>query len=168
LTDTLTEKPAEASHPPAATNAVSPTQVDASAAPRADWPIEARFAAWVILAAGAVFRICKWGHWRSLWMDELYIAHSILTRGFWELLSQPLRYWQTAPAGFLVLERLCVDIPWAGGGERVLRFPALLAGLASLPLFYAVTRRVLSVRAGLMALIIFASLTPLIYYSQET
>ena len=157
MTETLADQPAQS--PP------SPEAQPVQPAEQAAWPIEARFAAWVIMGAGAIFRICKWAHWRSLWLDELYLCHSILTRGFWDLLTQPLRYWQASPSGFLVLERICVDL--MGGGERVLRLPSLLAGLASLPLFYAVVRRVLAVRPALMALALFASLTPLIYYSQE-
>jgi Dolichyl-phosphate-mannose-protein mannosyltransferase len=129
------------------------------------WPVEATATAWLIVAGGAFFRIRAWLHWRSLWLDEIYVAHSIVTRGFWRLLSQPLDFWQAAPPGFLVLERTCVDL--FGAGERALRLPSLLAGVAAVPLFYLLARRVLSLRGVLIAVILFACMSPLVYYSQE-
>jgi hypothetical protein len=119
----------------------------------------------VLVAAGALFRVRWYFHWRSLWLDELFLAHSILHRGFGELLLKPLDYWQAAPVGFLALERLCVDL--LGNGERALRLPSLLGGVASVPLFYLLARRLLSLRGTLLALLMFASISPLIHYSAE-
>ncbi|HUB26550.1 MAG TPA: glycosyltransferase family 39 protein [Tepidisphaeraceae bacterium] len=135
------------------------------ARPAGFWPREAVVTGWLIVLAGAVLRVRNWLHWRSLWLDEIYLAHSVVTRGFHRLLLSPLDYWQAAPAGFLVLERTCVDL--FGSGERSLRLPSLLAGLAALPMFYGLARRILSLRAALLAILLFSCLVPLIYYAQE-
>jgi 4-amino-4-deoxy-L-arabinose transferase-like glycosyltransferase len=129
------------------------------------WPIEALVFAWLMIAAGIVFRLRAYLHWRSLWMDELFLMHSIATRGFVDLLFKPLDYWQGAPAGFLVMERICVDL--FGLRERGLRLPSLLAGVASLPIFFALVKRLLSVRAVLVAVCLMASLPPMIHYCAE-
>ncbi|HTW94775.1 MAG TPA: hypothetical protein VMD30_08285, partial [Tepidisphaeraceae bacterium] len=74
MTDTLiVRSPEEPSRPEYQGQAVATAQTQPSPATGAGWPVEARFAAWVIMSAGAIFRICKWVHWRSLWLDELYI-----------------------------------------------------------------------------------------------
>lgn len=140
----------------------------ATAAPqskRNGWPVEATITAWLILIGGAIFRIRCFCHWRSLWLDEIYLTHSIVTRGFYRLLFEPLDYWQGAPPGFLVLERVCVDL--FGVGERRLRLPSLVAGLASLPLFFFLARRALTLRATLLSVILFSCLWPMIYFSEE-
>ena len=129
------------------------------------WPREAVVTGWLIVLAGAVFRVRSWLHWRSLWLDEIYLAHSVLTRGLHRLLYEPLDFWQAAPAGYLVLQRFCVDL--FGSGERSLRLASLLASLAALPMFYVLARRILSLRPALLALLLWACLGPLIYYSQE-
>jgi hypothetical protein len=143
---------------------LSPSPAPKAAAAR-PWPKEAVIVAWLLIAAGALFRIRWYFHWRSLWLDELFLAHSILHRGFGQLLFKPLDYWQAAPVGFLALERLCVDL--LGHGEKALRLPSLLGGLASLPLFYYLTRRLMSLRGTLLALVMFASISPLVHYSAE-
>ena len=141
---------------------ISPALV---ARPAGFWPREAIVTGWLIALAGAVFRVRSWLHWRSLWLDEIYLAHSVVTRDLRGLLLRPLDYWQAAPAGFLVLQRWCVDL--FGAGERSLRLASLLASLASLPLFFALARKLLSLRGTLLAMVLFSCLAPLVYYAQE-
>jgi hypothetical protein len=129
------------------------------------WNRRAVVWAWMIVALGAALRIGRFCAFRSLWLDELFLTHSILNRGLWNLISQSLDYWQAAPPGFLVLEKLSVLV--FGSGEKALRLVSLVAGLASLPLFYFVVKRILNPRAGIIALAFFATLGPLIYYSSE-
>ncbi len=129
------------------------------------WPREATIFACLLIAAGAIFRIRAFFHWRSLWLDEIYLAHSIVSRGFSRLLFEPLDFWQAAPVGFLAVERLFVDL--FGTGERVLRLPSLLAGLGSLPLFFFLIRRMLTLRGTLLALTLFCGLSSFIHYSAE-
>jgi hypothetical protein len=129
------------------------------------WPREAVMTGWLICLAGAILRVRAWLHWRSLWLDEIYLAHSVLTRSLHYLLFRPLDFWQAAPAGFLVVQRISVHL--FGTGERSLRLPSLLASLAALPMFYALARRILTLRGTLISLLLFACLGPLIYYSEE-
>ncbi|MGA2229684.1 MAG: glycosyltransferase family 39 protein [Tepidisphaeraceae bacterium] len=137
----------------------------ATARPAGKWPMEATITAWVVLAVGAFFRIRAWAHWRSLWLDEIYLAHSVVTRGFYRLLFEPLDKWQGAPPLYLVLTRLCVDL--FGPAERGMRLPSLVAGVASLPLFFFLARRVLTLRGTLLAVLLFSCLAPLVYFSEE-
>lgn len=129
------------------------------------WPSVASALAWGLIVIGAVLRVARWIHWRSLWLDEIYLTNSIVTRSLHALLFTPLDDWQAAPPGFLVLEHLVVKL--LGAGERALRLVSLLFGLASLPLALAVARRTLSPRAAVVAIAFFVFLGPLIYYCNE-
>jgi uncharacterized membrane protein len=120
---------------------------------------------WAIIAFGAVLRLGRWIHWRALWLDEIYLANSLLTRSLHDLLFRPLEDWQAAPPGFLVLVHLTTRI--FGNGERSLRLVSLLFGLASLPLMLGVARRLLRPGAAVVAVAMFTFLGPLIYYSNE-
>src|SRR5450755_4037545 len=105
------------------------------------WPRGTNAFLWAITAFGAVLRLGRWIHWRSLWLDEIYLANSLLTRSLHDLLFRPLEDWQAAPPGFLVLVHLMTRL--FGAGERSLRLVSLLFGLASLPLMLGVARRLL-------------------------
>lgn len=129
------------------------------------WSRGASILAWGLIVIGALLRLGRWCHWRSLWLDEIYLANSIVTRSWHALLFKPLEDWQAAPPGFLVLERLAVKT--LGPSERSLRLVSLLFGLASLPLALAVARRTLPPRAAIAAIAFFVFLGPLIYYSNE-
>jgi hypothetical protein len=118
-----------------------------------------------VTVAGAVLRIARWVHPRSLWLDEIYLAQSVVGRSLHDLLFTPLMDWQAAPPGFLFLVHFCVAI--FGPGERSLRLVSLLFGLGSLPLMLAVARRVLRSGGVVVALAFFSFLGPLIYYSNE-
>jgi uncharacterized membrane protein len=128
-------------------------------------PTVANALAWALLIVGAVLRIARWTHWRSLWLDEIYLANNIVSRSLHGLLFSPLDDWQAAPPGFLLLMHFAVRL--LGTGERALRLVSLLFGLASLPLALAVSRRTLSPRAVVLAVAFFVFLGPLIYYSNE-
>jgi hypothetical protein len=128
----------------------------------------ARLTKFLVLAVtiiGAVLRIARWIHPRSLWLDEIFLAGSVVGRSLHDLLFTPLKDWQAAPPGFLLLVHFCVSI--FGPGERSLRLVSLLFGLASLPLMLAVARRVLGDLGVLIAMASFSFLGPLIYYSNE-
>src|ERR1700728_593365 len=98
------------------------------------WPVNLAILAVTVM--GAVLRIARWFHPRSLWLDEIYLAQSVLGRSLHDLLFTPLMDWQAAPPGFLFLVHFCVAI--FGSGERSLRLVSLLFGLASLPLMLGV------------------------------
>ncbi len=87
----------------------------------------------VIIAIGVVLRVRQYLANRSLWLDELWLANSILSSGFAEL-AEPLPNAQTAPVGFLwIVKGLTVAF---GSSETVLRLVPLVAGSVLLPLVY--------------------------------
>lgn len=125
----------------------------------------AKFLILAVTAFGAVLRIARWIHPRSLWLDEIFLAGSIVGRSLHDLLFMPLKDWQAAPPGFLLLVHISVSI--FGTGERSLRLVSLVFGLASLPLMLAVARRILGNVGVFLAMAFFSFLGPLIYYSNE-
>lgn len=119
---------------------------------------------WLMIGIGLLFRLIQYFSNRSLWADEATLALNIVNRSFWELL-QPLDYQQAAPIGFLIAEKLAVEL--LGPHEYALRLFPLVSGIASLFLFYALAKRCLSAKVLPIALGLFATLPPLIYYSSE-
>ena len=123
-------------------------------------------ATWGLVALGAALRLRQYFSGRSLWIDEAMLALNVLGRSFTGLL-RPLDHHQYAPLGFLFLEKLATTL--FGGSENALRLVPLLAGLAALPAFGAMARRVAaSDAASLVALALFALCGPLVYYASET
>ncbi|MFG1672976.1 hypothetical protein [Micromonospora sp. NPDC049282] len=123
------------------------------------WPV-----AGLLVALGAALRIRQWAYARSFWSDELYLGHNVRERGYLDLL-QPLAFSQSAPPGWLWLERLAYE--QFGDGERALRLVPLLFGLALLPLVGWLGRRILPPLAALAALLLVAVAPFLIGYSNE-
>jgi hypothetical protein len=122
------------------------------------------FAAWGLIALGGVLRLRQYLVNRSLWLDEAMLALNIIERDFRGLLK-PLDHEQGAPLGFLQLEKLAATL--FGNGELSLRLLPLLAGCASLVLFYLLIRRMLAPAGTLTALALFAISPTLVYYSSE-
>ena len=118
----------------------------------------------LLLVTGAVLRAAPFLLDRSLWLDEAKLALNVLDRSPAQLF-RPLDYDQAAPVGFLLLEKQAVMA--FGEGERALRLVPLLAGVASLWLFFVVARRWLSPAETLLALALFALAQPLVYYATE-
>lgn len=117
------------------------------------------------LCVGAALRLLQYGVNRSLWLDEALVVSSVLGRDAAGLLTRPLDYGQTAPAGFLLLVKGATAL--LGAGEYALRLVPLLAGLAALALFPSVARRYVSGPARTVALALFALAPFLVYYSSE-
>jgi hypothetical protein len=101
---------------------------------------------------------------RSLWNDESALALNIIHRHVTELAS-PLDFGQAAPIGFLVVERLVTDA--FGYSEYAFRLFPLICGLVSLPAFAWLARRILTPKASLFAMLLFALAGAAIYYSSE-
>jgi hypothetical protein len=120
---------------------------------------------WLSITVGIVLRVARFDHFRSLWLDEIYLAGSIVHRSLHDLLFKPLDNWQAAPAGYLFLVHIAMSL--FGTGERALRLASLIFGLISLPLMWAVSRRVLGAWGTAAAVWLFAVLGPLIYYCTE-
>lgn len=117
-----------------------------------------------LLLFGTATRLAQYLADRSLWLDEALLSLNILERSIPELAGR-LDFEQGAPLGFLVVEKLMVLA--IDGSELTLRLFPLVCGLAALPLFYAVSRRVVPAAAALLALLFFANAEGLIYYSAE-
>jgi len=118
----------------------------------------------VILALGFALRIVAWARNRSLWADEAFLALNLLHRD-WHGLLAPLDLNQGAPIGFLYAMKTALFL--FGNHECALRLVPLLTGLAALPMFYLVCRRLFAPCERLLALLLFATLGSLIYYSAE-
>lgn len=119
-----------------------------------------------LLFVGAILRLRQYLSGRSLWADEAMLALNVVNRDFAGLFK-PLEYDQGAPLGFLLVEKLFNAI--FGRTELVLRFFPLLAGLASLWLFYLLLMSLGGAerRSNLLALALFAVNPQLVYYSSE-
>jgi hypothetical protein len=118
-----------------------------------------------ILVLGAAFRLWQYFASGSLFIDELAIAHNIVGRPLWTLLATPLADDQSAPRGFLLVEKLLVTA--FGPGDLVLRAFPLLCAQASLPLFRRLASRVVGPVGSTLALALFATSMPLIYAGAE-
>ncbi len=119
---------------------------------------------WAIISFGIVVRLIQYLYNRSLWADEAVLALNIVNRSYLELL-QPLDYDQGAPFGFLIVEKLAIQL--FGNNEYALRLFPLLSGIISLFLFYRLAKIFLSGYAVPIALAFLASLSQLIYYATE-
>ncbi len=119
---------------------------------------------WVIIGLGVVLRLVQYLFNRSLWFDESLLALNIIDRSFWGLL-QLLDHNQGAPIGFLLLEKLVIQV--FGQSEYALRLFPFLSGIASLFIFYEVAKHYVKTKAVLIALSLFAISGPLIYYSVD-
>ena len=115
-----------------------------------------------LIGLGIVARVARYASDRSLWLDESYLALNLMNRSYSELLGT-LDFGQGGPAGFLLLEKLAVDA--LGDSERALRLLPFLAGVASLCLFYAIARRLLTPVAVPIALLPFAVGYPFLTYA---
>lgn len=116
------------------------------------------------VAAGCVFRIVQYAANRSLWLDESMLALNILDRPLTGLTGR-LSFDQAAPPGFLVIEKCFTEL--FGSSEYALRLFPLLCGLASLPLFAALARRILDRYPAVLATLLFACATSPVYYTSE-
>ncbi len=123
-----------------------------------------RYLALVAVAVGIGIRLYIFALDRSLWFDEAALATNIVHRPFGALFA-PLSWSQTAPPLYLVLEKCLVAL--FGSGERVLRATSLVAGIAYLPLAYAVARRLTGPRCAAAAVTLLAVSPTLTRYSVE-
>ncbi|MGS5085530.1 glycosyltransferase family 39 protein [Hydrogenophaga sp. A37] len=125
-----------------------------------------RFWLWLIIAAGAAFRLRQFAFNRSFWHDETLLATAFVDRGFAQLIFEPLAHSQAAPVGYLVLVKLVTEV--LGTHEWTLRLVSLLSGMAALLLALPVARTLFTsfpARATLVGLV--AASPVLVYYSSE-
>lgn len=122
---------------------------------------------WIIICFGIALRVVQYLHNRALFIDEARdTIAGILGRSFSEMLGPPPAIFiPSPPLGFFVIEKLAVQ--FMGDSEYVLRLFPLIAGIASLLLFYYVAKKYITAYAVPIALTLFATLEPLIYYSSS-
>jgi hypothetical protein len=119
---------------------------------------------WGLLGLGVALRLAWYLHCPPLWLDEASLALNLVRRTAAGLLH-PLDYNQGAPLGFLEISRLVLVL--GGPSEYALRLVPLLAGIALLPLGYALARRILTPAGALLALALLSCSPFLIRYSGE-
>jgi len=117
------------------------------------------------LALGLVARVAEYLHYRVLWQDESYTGYTVVSKSFAEFF-QPLGLYQIVPPIYLTLAKAATLV--GGVNEYAIRFPSLVAGLASMVVFYLAARRMLTQRGAAFAVAFFASSGLLIYYANET
>ena len=117
-----------------------------------------------ICLVGWFLRAHMYGLDRSLWFDEAELARNLVNRSFTDLLK-PLDSNQGAPIGFLILQKAVISS--LGSRDYILRLVPLLAGLASVPLMYLVSRQYGGLSLDCVALGLFALSPRLVYYSAE-
>jgi hypothetical protein len=117
-----------------------------------------------LIGVGVTLRVARYFSDRSLWLDESYLALNLMNRSYSGLLGT-LDFGQGAPPGFLLAEKLSVDL--FGDSERALRLLPLLAGVSSVFLLYGVARRLLTPVAVPFALLLFGIGKPFVAYSAE-
>jgi hypothetical protein len=117
-----------------------------------------------LLAVGVGLRLAEYLSGRSYWLDENSLASNI-EHGATFALAGRLSGSQIAPPLFLLAERVVSRA--VGSSPWTLRLIPLAGGIASLFLFQRLARRMLTPRAGLIALALFALSDELFYYAIE-
>lgn len=135
-----------------------------SIAERARLYYDSKWLLWGIICFGIVVRLYHYLANRSLWLDEAALALGIINTPFLQLI-EPLYNGQIAPIGFLMVERLIINL--FGSSEYALRLFPFLCGIVALFLFYVVASRYIQPKAVPIALFLFAFCPSLIYYSSE-
>ncbi|WP_181304110.1 glycosyltransferase family 39 protein [Rufibacter sp. XAAS-G3-1] len=114
---------------------------------------------------GIFFRLFHYFDNRSLWLDEIYLAASLVKMDLQQLTFSDLEYEQKAPIGFLWMCKLAVLL--FGTSEMSLRLFPLLCGILSLFMFLPVVRYFLKPLGVAVAIGILALAPPLIYHGVE-
>ena len=118
----------------------------------------------LIAGVGILLRLALLLANRSLWLDEAMLAIAIAGKPFTEILG-PLEYSQIGPLGWLTLEWSLVEL--LGPTEFAVRLVPFLLGVAAIPVFHRVARRLLSRTGVVIAMLLFCISEPLVYYSAE-
>lgn len=113
---------------------------------------------------GIALRFYFYGVNRSLWLDEAWLALNIVNRSIIGLLV-PLDFNQGAPVGFLLFQKVVGSV--LGYRDYVLRLIPLFAGILVLPLILAVAKLYSGRLSAVIAVVLAAVSSSLIYYSSE-
>ena len=122
------------------------------------WPL----AALIVLAA--ILRLATLGE-QSFWYDEAYTPVHVLHASLWATLRAVVRSENTPPLWYVIA---WADSWLLGTGEVALRLPSALAGIATVPVAWAIGRELTGRRTTAIAAAAFVTVNPLlVWYSQE-
>jgi uncharacterized membrane protein len=122
------------------------------------WPL----AALTILAA--VLRLSTLGE-QSFWYDEAFTPVHVLHPSLTATLHSVVHTENTPPLWYILA---WADTRVLGTGEYALRLPSALAGVATIPVAWAIGRELSTRRATAVAMAAFVAVNPLfVWYSQE-
>lgn len=121
------------------------------------WPLAG------IVALAAVLRLATLGQ-QSLWFDEAFTPLHVFHASLWRTLSSVARTEDTPPLWYV--------LDWSvtrafGTGAVALRMLSALAGIATVPVAWAIARRLAGSRAALATALLVAVNPLLVWYSQE-
>ncbi len=122
------------------------------------WPL----AALIVLAA--VLRLATLDL-QSFWYDEAFTPVHVLHPSLWATLRSVVHTENTPPLWYVLA---WADSRVLGTGEVALRLPSALAGIATVPVAWAIGRELTGRRATAIAAAAFVTVNPLfVWYSQE-
>lgn len=121
----------------------------------------------IALAAllGIGLRVAQYVADTSLWLDEIGLVRGILDADLVALLTQPLPFDQVAPKGFLLIQKLSVLA--FGSSDYVLRLLPFLCSIVGLGAFWRLSTLILPGTGALVAMLLFATATPLVAFSGQ-
>ena len=136
-------------------------------APAPSWRTLGRLPAWwplaVLVALAAALRLSTLDL-QSFWYDEAYTPVHVLHASLWTTL-RAMVHSENSPPLWYVIE--WVDYRALGSGEVALRLPSALAGIATVPVAWAIGRELAGRRAAIVAAALVAASPLLVWYSQE-
>lgn len=107
---------------------------------------------------GALLRLRQYVHNKSVWLDEMYIAHQIQKHSPWKLLLSPLEQNQTAPPGYLLSTKLSIAL--AGPTEYAFRALPFIASIGCLIAGLLLAKRSFQTNGAQYTLLLLLALSP--------
>jgi hypothetical protein len=126
------------------------------------WSRSERRALAALLLLGCALRLVQWLHDPAQWFDEGMLSQSLVERSATELLTRPLFFNQSAPPGYLLLERLCVVL--FGAHDLVLRLVPFVGSIVTLFACVPLARHAIFGAGRIVAVGLVALAAPLILY----
>jgi mannosyltransferase len=122
------------------------------------WPLV------VLTILATILRLTTLGE-QSFWYDEAFTPVHVLHSSLWATLRAVVHTENTPPLWYILA---WADARVLGTGEYALRLPSALAGIATVPVAWAIGRELTARRATAIATAAFVAVNPLfVWYSQE-